>query len=1172
MLCCAIFTTKSLAQSRPEMVVILDNTVNHIQRNALKVQFNATQIDSTFPSQTLLWRINSFPFNMTINGITYQINNIGDAVERGKNQPGMSSSSSNYDIAIPNFGQPQPCPFGIDGQDDNTLLPFCNSLINTIPDITCAVKVAILDTGVDPIFSLIPFIGGSYSFISPSIVFPVPCTFNNYHGTKVASVMTHYLKKISGSSIISIKVLDDCGQGTVFDAIRGIDKANLLNVDIINMSFIGQDEVTANQKTPLEVAIDLAKDNNILAVEAAGNEDINIDYRPIYQKTITTVGGTSTTNYKVAYPPASLENTNSIVVGSYSCDMKKSNFSNYGKVSVDIYAPGEFVLTRDGLNIKKYSSGTSFATPIVAGIAALLKCTNHHVDSLKKATLSYGKTIAKAVYIAPDTTKNFTFLSGSQPVMKNEIIDVSINNVTCHNACNGAITIKVKGNTKPYNYKWGNNSIIGTNLFSISGLCAGVHCVTITDELNCPIETCITITEPPALSINTTSNATCFGQCTGSISVTASGGTAPYQYQWSNLANSSNINGLCAGNYTCTVTDANGCTQSVNVTVTAPAPLNLTPSVSNILCHGQCNGSISVTTSGGTAPYQYQWSNLANSSNINGLCAGNYACTVTDANGCRQSVNVTVTQPAPLNLTSNVSNVICNGQCNGSISVTTSGGTAPYQYEWSNLANSSNINGLCAGNYTCTVTDANGCSKMSNVTITAPAAVTVSVGPDITLNGVNTSITLTAISNASTYLWNTKPAQTTSSIIVSPTVTTTYIVTVTNGNGCTARDAVLITVPVLISTSYAVAFANPIINGNKLRVDIKMSSPNLFYIGSCNFRFNYNNNALSNLSVVSSNFPTPMFNTPTLVGSNPNTGIASVNVVYNGLPNTNMIPISSIGQELITLEFDIINPSLPSGLVWRTNISPAPYNTIPRCTVLDDDKVSVIPIINFANLKDKIQIAAITALESDNCYLATINFPLSDPYAAAPFNTSFQHINNGPLVTTTSAVLAQTGSNAIVDWIFIELRTGISGSTTVAYTQAGLLKKDGNIVSADGVSPLYFPNAVTGNYYVAVRHRNHLGFRTNNPVVFGLAPVALNFTNNSVPLYGINPISLNGRMIGGDANFDGSIDSIDSAIWEAQNGNFDDYFLNADYNLDGSIDGPDSGIWETHNGKYQELD
>lgn len=203
------------------------------------------------------------------------------------------------------------------------------------------------------------------------------------------------------------------------------------------------------------------------------------------------------------------------------------------------------------------------------------------------------------------------------------------------------------------------------------------------------------------------------------------------------------------------------------------------------------------------------------------------------------------------------------------------------------------------------------------------------------------------------------------------------------------------------------------------------------------------------------------------------------------------------------------------------------------------------------------------------------NFPLTDPYSVPnAYNGAFSHVNNQSVDTTTSSVLSVTGNNAIIDWVFMELRTGSFNSTTVTHTKSVLLQSDGDLVATDGISPVSF-TAPFGNYYIAIKHRNHLGFRTSNSIALSSTPSILNFTNNAIPLYGTTPVvsisSQLNSMVGGDANSDQSIDAFDSIDWEVQNGLFDDYTLNADYNLDGSVDAFDSIVWEFNNGKFEEI-
>ncbi len=203
-----------------------------------------------------------------------------------------------------------------------------------------------------------------------------------------------------------------------------------------------------------------------------------------------------------------------------------------------------------------------------------------------------------------------------------------------------------------------------------------------------------------------------------------------------------------------------------------------------------------------------------------------------------------------------------------------------------------------------------------------------------------------------------------------------------------------------------------------------------------------------------------------------------------------------------------------------------------------------------------------------------VNFPITDPYSAAPLSAGFTHVNNGPTVSTTALV---TGIGDIADWVFIELRQGQPGVTSVVYTQAALLKTNGDIVdAATGVGPVIFPKALPGKYYVTIRHRNHLSFRTTNLIDVTPNTPVLNFSDNTVPVYGATPlINITPTffvMVGGDANYDGSIDAFDTIDWEIQNGLFDDYTNNSDYNMDGSVDAFDSITWEINNGKFAEID
>ncbi|NDF71331.1 MAG: adhesin, partial [Betaproteobacteria bacterium] len=141
----------------------------------------------------------------------------------------------------------------------------------------------------------------------------------------------------------------------------------------------------------------------------------------------------------------------------------------------------------------------------------------------------------------------------------------------------------------------------------------------------------------------------CFGNSTGSINLTVTGGTPVYTYAWSNNTTQEDPQNLAAGTYTVTVTDANGCTAQTSVTITQPqAGLALSTTQVNVLCSGNNTGSINLTVTGGTPVYTYAWSNNTTQEDPQNLAAGSYTVTVTDANGCTATATTTITQPSGL--------------------------------------------------------------------------------------------------------------------------------------------------------------------------------------------------------------------------------------------------------------------------------------------------------------------------------------------------------------------------------------------------------------------------------------------------------------------------------------------------------------------------------------------
>ncbi len=292
--------------------------------------------------------------------------------------------------------------------------------------------------------------------------------------------------------------------------------------------------------------------------------------------------------------------------------------------------------------------------------------------------------------------------------------------VLCNGNANASLTASPVGGSGPFTYSWAPS---GGNAATASGLAAGTYTVTITDSGGNTATQTFTVTEPALLSASATSSSvTCFGGNDGSATASATGGTSPYTYAWSNAATTSAITGLSAGVYTCTVTCTNGCVTTTSVTIAQPAVLAASTSTTNISCFGGNDGSATIAASGGTAPYTYLWSNGGTTTTITGLAAGTYVGTVTCTNGCIVSATAVVTEPSALSVSVTQVNVACNGDSTGSIDLTVTGGTSPYTFDWNSGAyTTEDLSGLPAGTYVGLLTDANGCTDGGTVVITESA-------------------------------------------------------------------------------------------------------------------------------------------------------------------------------------------------------------------------------------------------------------------------------------------------------------------------------------------------------------------------------------------------------------------------------------------------------------------
>ncbi|WP_316805660.1 beta strand repeat-containing protein, partial [Pedobacter nototheniae] len=342
-----------------------------------------------------------------------------------------------------------------------------------------------------------------------------------------------------------------------------------------------------------------------------------------------------------------------------------------------------------------------------------------------------------------------------------------------------------------------NANVSGTDIFNYKVCDANGDCATTT----------VTITiDASTLNITTsTTNVKCFGESGGSATVTATGGTAPYTYSWSNGITDATANNLAKGSYTVTVTDNVGTIRTATVTITEPvsalvAGIDVPPV--EVKCFGQNTGSATASAVGGTGAYTYLWSNGTTSATAANLAAGVYTVTVTDANGCSDTEDITITQPAAaLSATiSTQTDVACFGSDTGSATVSATGGTAPYTYSWntSPVQTSATASNLIAGSYMVTVTDANNCSTTQSVTITQPAAALSASNSAVNVKcfgDATGAIDVTVSGGTAPYSYVWTGGTTANTEDLSSLNAGTYNLTITDANGCSTTQSVTIIQP-----------------------------------------------------------------------------------------------------------------------------------------------------------------------------------------------------------------------------------------------------------------------------------------------------------------------------------------------------------------------------------------
>ncbi len=652
---------------------------------------------------------------------------------------------------------------------------------------------------------------------------------------------------------------------------------------------------------------------------------------------------------------------------------------------------------------------------------------------------------------------------------------MSGSNVSCFGQSNGSALVSVSGGSGNYSISWSN----GNNTASNFGLGVGTYTVNVIDNISgCSVNGAYVVSAPsPISNSGVISNVNCFGGSTGGVNITPLGGTAPYSYVWTNsLGNTvstiQDLSNVSAGTYTVQITDNNGCTLSNSYQVTQPNQmLNNSAVLSNVSCYSGTNGSIDLQVWGGTVPYTYLWNTGSSNQDITGLTVGNYSVTITDNKGCMKTSNYSITQPTIITSQMNPTTVSCFGFSNGIASVTASGGTPPYDYNWQNTntvyaQNSATLTNVPSDTYTVQITDANGCTISNSTTITQPSVVSSSLTfTNVSCHGGNDgNINLSVSGGIAPYVYAWVNASN-QNIAVSQDLlqipADTFTVTITDANGCISSMNQIISEPEFPLTSTS-NVTNVLCFGNSTgTISINALGGTVPY--TYNWLSGQNTSTISNLTAGSYSFTITDFN-----GCN-TSGILNVTQPNAPLSITNsLVNVTCNGFMDGSINTSVSGGTLPYDFNWSNSIYLLAYNTEDLISIPAETYTVLVVDNHGCSIADTFTITEPTALNNSIIGVnilchgeSTGSINLSVFGATPPYSYVW---NNGITSEDQTSVPAGsyqvtiTDANGCIKLDSIELSEPLF-PITYSYTTSEVTCRDGNNGSIElmvsGGTPLY---------------------------------------------------------------------------------------------------------------------
>jgi gliding motility-associated-like protein/uncharacterized repeat protein (TIGR01451 family) len=484
------------------------------------------------------------------------------------------------------------------------------------------------------------------------------------------------------------------------------------------------------------------------------------------------------------------QDLNNIPAGNYSVEVTDGNNCPQ-TLAMTVTQPSALVLSESHINPVCQSGSQGSINLSAAGGTPNYTFFWNNGENSEDITGLYAGTYSCIVTDENFCTKEITIILSDPDAVT---ISETHQDVLCYDESTASINITINNGIAPFDFEWSNSATTE----DIASLPAGLYFVNVVDNNSCGGFISVTIAEPDTLvylSNTVINDVSCFGGTNGSITITAAGGTSPYDFLWNTSAVSSTIQNLVSGNYSLTITDDNGCEFISNHFVDQATQLVVTETHTDVLCFGQASGSVDISVVGGNTPYTFLWDNASTNEDLTNLSTGTYSVIVTDDNSCTESISVSISQPTQaLLLTAQATDVLCFGGNSGSIDLSVTGGNPNYSYLWSDAQTTEDAINLPAGTYKVVVNDQNLCKDSISVQIVEPQSPLFlqAIGSEICFGANDGVVSVSAEGGTPTYnyLWNNNPNDTL------PQLTNVgvaeYQVVVTDQNGC--KDSIVASV------------------------------------------------------------------------------------------------------------------------------------------------------------------------------------------------------------------------------------------------------------------------------------------------------------------------------------------------------------------------------------------